>query len=431
MPANMTTPVVSRRRAIPNWTGGRRPDGTPVIRGVSALDSASIMQDYRAKSGLGGTPTSAEVIAGEQDRQAADKLKRSTAFEVGYENFRRNLMGQQKPAAPVDPSETRRKNLIAGGMQPNAAAAAVAQEKSAVAPVKPVAAVPVVGGAMQTAGATMTPRSNDDALARRLKDGSNANNQPGFVGTTPAMRAAQDAEAAGRVKPAAPVTTPAPSGMDAFRAATSDAGTAKELASRQASFDRSVSDKMGYTASDEQIANRAKIAKDVAANPPAIPAGTRERIAKDVEDDIPAAKKGGRMPVKMPKKMSPVEDDSPVLAGEAGPEIKMNDDGSMESITEPTLLRGGKPGVVIPNKALMAAKKQFDKPIKGKTKVRRAAIGGRIEPGNVNAFAPVQGGPAVGPMTDNQTPRMASFVPPSQGASASLFGAGTEFLRRI
>ena len=55
----------------------------------------------------------------------------------------------------------------------------------------------------------------------------------------------------------------------------------------------------------------------------------------------------------------------------------------MEPIHGPQIMQGGKPGVIIPNKALKDLKKKFDKPIKGK----KAAFGGRV-PGDANAFGP-------------------------------------------
>ena len=89
--------------------------------------------------------------------------------------------------------------------------------------------------------------------------------------------------------------------------------------------------------------------------------------------DVPAMAKGGRKP-----------DKGPILAGEEGNELKINDDETMEPIHGPQIMQGGKPGVIIPNKALKDLKKKFDKPVKGK----KAAFGGRV-PGDANAFAPV------------------------------------------
>ena len=93
--------------------------------------------------------------------------------------------------------------------------------------------------------------------------------------------------------------------------------------------------------------------------------------------DVPAMAKGGRKPAK-----------GPILAGEEGNELKINDDETMEPIHGPQMIDGGKPGVIIPNKALKDLKKKFDKPIKGK----KAAMGGRTSAdgliGSANAFGP-------------------------------------------
>ena len=93
--------------------------------------------------------------------------------------------------------------------------------------------------------------------------------------------------------------------------------------------------------------------------------------------DVPAMAKGGRKPAK-----------GPILAGEEGNELKINDDETMEPIHGPQMIEGGKPGVIIPNKALKDLKKKFDKPIKGK----KAAMGGRTSAdgliGSANAFGP-------------------------------------------
>lgn len=88
--------------------------------------------------------------------------------------------------------------------------------------------------------------------------------------------------------------------------------------------------------------------------------------------DVPAMAKGGRKPTK-----------GPILAGEEGNELKINDDETMEPIHGPQMIEGGKSGVIIPNKALKDLKKKFDKPVKGK----KAAFGGRV-PGDANAFGP-------------------------------------------
>lgn len=130
----------------------------------------------------------------------------------------------------------------------------------------------------------------------------------------------------------------------------------------------------------------ASVAKDKVQMGKAIP-GAIENVARDhisalknlakpyVEDfnkGLQGMAKGGRKP-----------DKGPILAGEEGNELKINDDETMEPIHGPQIMQGGKPGVIIPNKALKDLKKKFDKPIKGK----KAAFGGRV-PGDANAFGP-------------------------------------------
>lgn len=117
--------------------------------------------------------------------------------------------------------------------------------------------------------------------------------------------------------------------------------------------------------------------------------------------DVPAMAKGGRKP-----------DKGPILAGEEGNELKINDDETMEPIHGPQIMQGGKPGVIIPNKALKDLKKKFDKPIKGK----KAAFGGRV-PGDANAFGPA----GVGGTTTIMPPPAAKV--PAQPVS---FGNPTE-----
>lgn len=79
-----------------------------------------------------------------------------------------------------------------------------------------------------------------------------------------------------------------------------------------------------------------------------------------------------------------------VLAGEAGPEVKLNDDGTAEAINLPTMLSRKQGGAIVPNHELKRLKKKYDKkPIKKDA----AAAGGRLTSadgliGNANAFAP-------------------------------------------
>lgn len=81
----------------------------------------------------------------------------------------------------------------------------------------------------------------------------------------------------------------------------------------------------------------------------------------------------------------------PVLAGEEGSEVKINDDESVEAINQPTMLSRKQGGAVIPHHELRRLKKKYDKKPIAKCK---AAMGGRLTSadtliGNANAAAPV------------------------------------------
>lgn len=83
---------------MPSWIGPRNSAGAPVIKGVSALKSAEIMNDWR--NGKGTSKLQAEQA---QDREKAHQAMREMAFEKGYENARRKmgLAGDKTAAAPV------------------------------------------------------------------------------------------------------------------------------------------------------------------------------------------------------------------------------------------------------------------------------------------------------------------------------------------
>lgn len=126
------------------WNGASNANGRPIIKGVSALDAAAKMNDY--ENGAGTSQAQAEQA---QDQASAKLAMRKLAFEKGYEGARRKMgFGAQDTPPPVDPVAARRANLIAGGLQPNEADKAVADEaaaKQASAAVKPPGAVPVPG----------------------------------------------------------------------------------------------------------------------------------------------------------------------------------------------------------------------------------------------------------------------------------------------
>lgn len=139
------------------------------------------MNDY--EHGAGTSQAQAEQV---QDQQKAKQAMRSMAFEKGYENARRaaGLGGAPDAPAQVDPVAARRANLIAGGLQPDEADKAVAQEQAAKTatanapaspgvpgPVKPV--IPPGGGppAPMAAPAPKTPSTiTDNGTTGSLSD---------------------------------------------------------------------------------------------------------------------------------------------------------------------------------------------------------------------------------------------------------------------
>lgn len=156
------------------WSGARDASGAPRIKGVTSLDSARIMNDY--EHGKGTSQAQAELA---QDQQTAHQSMRSMAFEKGYEGARRKMgFGVQDTPPPADPVAARRKNLIAGGLQPGEVDTAMKQEAAAKtsagaspAPVAPPAAAPVPGAVKPPAPVVPpAPPSSNDAAPSTIGD---------------------------------------------------------------------------------------------------------------------------------------------------------------------------------------------------------------------------------------------------------------------
>lgn len=152
------------RRVAPSWNGSRNAAGMPVITGVSALKAAAIKNDWRNKNSLAPGRSSKQLAEQAADEESAHQEKRKTAFEMGYEKYRRSLGFGAKPdeAAPVDPVKARAKQLQQGGAQPNEAMKAAQDEANAKA-AQPAPAVPAVNTPptiTPKAGATPAPLPN-------------------------------------------------------------------------------------------------------------------------------------------------------------------------------------------------------------------------------------------------------------------------------
>lgn len=188
MGAGMTPPNVQQKkreqRPRVNWT---MPSQAPRIKGVTALDSARIMNDY-------------EHGKGTSDREAADadmqsqvkKAMAQTAYEKGYENMRRAAgFGAQAPAAAVDPMAARRANLIKGGVTGYEADTALQQEaqaKKAAAPVvpaaPPAAVTPAPGVAKPPAPPVVAPVAPVAKVPGTVTDNGVQSSLPDFIAAT-------------------------------------------------------------------------------------------------------------------------------------------------------------------------------------------------------------------------------------------------------
>lgn len=418
------------------WNGSRNAAGQPVIKGVGEVQSAARMQDWRAKGSLyGDVPTSGQVAQQVADRNAADQVKRQDAFATGYENYKRKMgAGAPAPATAVDPLAARKKNLIAGGAQPMEADAAIKQEQFAAqkAAMKPAVATPVTGPSL---GADVAAKSALDMVpaapvakpVSTINDGGQTMNMEDWI---KGKKAGQTPVSAPKVASSGIPSIDATIGkMDGViaKAKANNVVTSGKIAGIQGSVNRA----RGFLAADAPLRAKQDAAESAAfggIKKAMTSASGNEDVSKQQagavgvlrpdsnaslykssddsigkslgdfdsgmaesariqkqRDAIPRMAKGGRIPM---KEEAAEGETTPVLAGEAGPELKINDDETMEPIHGPQMIEGGKPGVIIPNKALKDLKKKFDKPIKGK----KAAMGGRTSAdgliGSANAFGP-------------------------------------------
>lgn len=485
-----------------HWNGGTNAAGQPVIRGVNNLQTAATMQDWRAKSGLGGVPTAAELAARAQTQAAADKLKAQTIFGQQYENWRKKQLGLDGSASP-NPTTT-----------PNTATTAAAPKSSSwfggagdgQPTVKPVGdesrAQPQNVMQYASASGTSVPVTGD------YTGGWSKNGHVNWGSPDDAFKS-QDPETAARTSAAVEARQPIGAANT-----VGAAGLSVTPPTLDANSQRIVNEQIGAQPTVEMTANRKAIAAKyplsgefTKENPDTgvaevtpeakaeIDADNAKKLTnKDfgVSDDTPplkaakggrfdAAKKkmrpkmesntvlprmamhaaeGGRMPEetttstltgqaamaanrkgylatafpaaamggRIPKAANALSPSPPtaiktltgsdpnstgqqaksnvaaqgqsiaanapgappVLAGEAGPELKMNDDGSMEPIPQPTILPpNSKPGAIIPHKVLAGMKAKFDKKKIGPAK--KAADGGRIgsgwQPGGGSAMS--------------------------------------------
>lgn len=138
----------------PSWKGDRDKNGNPVIHGSTNLQAAAAMQDLRARTSIdGSTPTSKQVMQQAEDEAIANKLKRQTALEMGYEKFRRGLgFGPKVVKTPQqeidDKVEAFRQNAIKTGAHPDSVKMQTEQFRKTLQPVAaPQSTTPATPGA--------------------------------------------------------------------------------------------------------------------------------------------------------------------------------------------------------------------------------------------------------------------------------------------
>lgn len=100
-----------------------------------------------------------------------------------------------------------------------------------------------------------------------------------------------------------------------------------------------------------QAADNAQQNAEAYKNPEAFDPYSDETGYVSKETNVQAAAKGGNVTGK-------------AVVGEAGPETKFNQDGSIDQFNKPTLLNNAKPGIIVPNPALKQFLKGYDHPPK-------------------------------------------------------------------
>lgn len=451
MPAAMTTPTPQMQRMMPRqYTAPRQPaqrgyrpvrppyipppnnmtpnaHGNPVIHGATNLQSAAATQDLRARTDpTGQTQTASQIAAQATTQAAADKLKGEAVFQQQYENYLRKLKGLPSPATappatevPSTAGETPQSGTSAPTAQPPTIGADANFPSWANGPLDG----PKAGGTIDGVDASKWVKDNKDRQAAEPVVAPITPDDPERVAA--AMKIGKNSFS----DPVTQVPTSIP------RAVTVEEGpTDEQLRNRRVNLqvyppgpNVSVDPKtLLISATPEAKADKAEDDANIAAGKiPAMAKGGRYDGAKKKMAPMARAATGGRpqnlpapttpppAPIPSPQGVNPgstgqqavnnvksavaaTDNDAddptgqqtPVLAGEAGSELKMNDDGSMEPITKPTVLQGGKPGAIIPHHELLKLKAKFDKK---SVKKGKAAMGGRLA-------NPVQGLPSGAPL---------------------------------
>lgn len=398
------------------WAGARDAAGNPRILGTTKLGDAATMQNLRARTDpTGSTPTAEALVEQQQTQRAADKLKKQTIFASQYENWKRKYSGQPAP----------------GTVQPGAPTVPVAPAApgTGTAPLTPKGAPALQPAAKTVAAPPATVKElGPESLPANSEgmdlEGNTVKNSNGWSDNHHINWGNRDDVGRSQISQKYPDPRTSAGPYDAMAPVTGGSQLETVPSQLDANSQRIVNEGLGLQPTAEQISNRrqAEAAHPLSGEFTKMnPATGMSEITPEAKteidadnDKLRAAKKGGRMPIQksaMKKAAAGGQafsnskqalattqandgDADDVLAGEAGPEIKVNDDKTVEPINQPTILRGGKPGVIIPHKAIMGLKSKFDKPIKklmqGKA-LKRAAMGGRVGDDGQAPIPPVVG----------------------------------------
>lgn len=366
----------------PSWIGPRNAAGGPTIKGVSALDSAAIMNDY--ENGKGTSKLQAEQA---MDRETARQAVRGMAYEKGLMQKRQEmgLAGPQAAPATPDPAAQRRANLIAGGLQPDEADKAVASEKAASAATKavtPVAAVAVPGAVKPPApvaapgapgGTIQNDNGSTGSLANFLDDAKQRQANPANIGpqgsdATNLVSATQhvnDIKAANSPDDETPRAKGGPVKAAKHKMKPTHRAMGGPVLSQNGAMVAPQAN--GPAVGGNTVWNTSGGAPDKTMGSFNVGPGTNKwgmRFPYNVPvlnpDAIQRRKKGG--PVQGSKKM-PAKPQRVYKVGEKGPELFMpNKTGSPPSVVGadgPQTGQFSQDGVVVPNHALSAMKQKF------------------------------------------------------------------------
>lgn len=423
------------------WLGARDAGGNAKIVAPGNLSSAATMQNYRAKSGLGGTPTAEQIAAQEDTRAAAANIMKQETFRQQTENYLRKARGIPAPG-----------NVAATGGLPIPKPAIVPSGgnvvNGAVQPATEVLPAPATTGgglgekfpghispeSWASGRDTSTPVAPDAEMQARIAaaSGIGPNAKPysspmvtrGGMGTTPTqspvmppadelpleVRSAR-AVANAQYPPVDTDNMKLNKATQQFEPTQNEDGTPKAAKGGRFDTSKKMMSMPMHAAKGGRMGPK-PIPKAGAMMPPPNPTAISAPQGVDPNSTGQQAKANVKQQGQDIAAAAPGA--PPVLAGEAGPEIKANDDGTMESINEPTMLQGGKPGAIIPNKSLQALKKKFDKrPIQQK----KAAMGGRVQ-GGVNYDAVTQSAGTAGGIAHPTTTSAAGAVALAGGGMA-------------